>query len=1079
MLTTLTESSRLRAVWWATCLSAVVIAAGCASDSQTRTSTSHDAPPAAATADSVSSRFKLRPPDALSAMSPGSMSERQRRTAMEPLADVLAKIPEVKAEEKSDDVTPNDGALRAYGQARVAYEERDYRKALSLLEQAVALDDRFAAPYELLGQLYEGLGQRDRMLDAMGKAVRRDPRCVTGLYILATEAMDQDRVEEAVTLLGRAFAAKDRAIDPGMRYLVEFQFGQSLLRSGRVTAAEEAMAGYLRAEGPFGRSTTLPRQVYVAGLRRDAVLMLLGDAYLRMGDVAGAQQRYDRAAAGEDQPDAELTGRRIYAALLLGRFEPAEQLAVGMLTHTDDADAAMSLAKYVAAQTDQPGRFTRKLTDWYEQSQRGEQMALAVARVLGPADAEAFLTEHLAQSPADMAAYRALVKLYAPGSNDPGNGAKIVALTTKLAAQQPDHAGQYAAAMLESPLSYSQWDQALKARPDEERYSAVGWYLRGVVERQARHDESASAAFAKALDRNPDFVPAQEAEIEKEIADGDIQRALGLIEGSAQKDHPRLQLLKALALSLTGDVTRAMGALQPLVDKYPKNNEYLLAMAQLWRRSRRFDRAEQTGERMLANDPTYESAYELLFQIYEEDQPDATKFTQLLAKARATIPTGRVTWRKLARYHMMRNEPDQAEKVLRTLVQRYPKDAEGLRDWVGLLARGKRLDEAEKLLTGLLDADATNGAALDLLQEVAKQLDHNEVFYSRLEAFLKRLPASVENYSQLAALYDRWGKTEAGVEAVNKALAMKPDDVVPLYVQMCRLYEGGKRYDRAEKAIDQAIEARGDRPALYAIKAWLLHEAKRDDSAVKVLEDAIGKLPDQAADLRLELARLYASMDKTDLAIAQVDRVIAANQGNAADLYCLQASLLAGKRDSQKLIEKILLKALASEPDHPGANNDLGYQWADAGVNLTRAEQMIRKAVTAEPENAAYLDSMGWVQYKLGRFDQAVLWLNRATRQPNGDDPVVRDHLGDAMWRTGREEQAKRIWTEALAALEREAKKPNDRQGDELSPDHLKLLPVLREKLKAIGQEPGPVLAPVPEHPVQTVPPEQPAPAMQ
>ncbi|MFA7237591.1 MAG: tetratricopeptide repeat protein [Phycisphaeraceae bacterium] len=318
MLTTLTESSRLRAVWWATRLSAVVIAAGCAATSPTQTSTSNGAPSATtADAGSASLPSNLRPPDVLSGMALEPMNDQRRRTAMMPLADVLAKIPQVKAEEKSDDVTPNDGALRAYGQARVAFEERDYRKALSLLERAVALDDRFAAPYELLGQLYEGLGQRERMLEAMGKAVRRDPRCVTGLYILATEAMEQDRVEEAVTLLGRAYLAKDRAMDPGMRYLVEFQFGQALLRSGRVAAAEEAMAGYLRAEGPFGRSTTLPRQVYVAGLRRNAVLMMLGDAHLQTGDVAGAQQRYDRAAVGEDQPDAAITGRRIYAAMLL------------------------------------------------------------------------------------------------------------------------------------------------------------------------------------------------------------------------------------------------------------------------------------------------------------------------------------------------------------------------------------------------------------------------------------------------------------------------------------------------------------------------------------------------------------------------------------------------------------------------------------------------------------------------------------------------------------------------------------------------------------------------------------------
>ncbi len=74
--------------------------------------------------------------------------------------------------------------------------------------------------------------------------------------------------------------------------------------------------------------------------------------------------------------------------------------------------------------------------------------------------------------------------------------------------------------------------------------------------------------------------------------------------------------------------------------------------------------------------------------------------------------------------------------------------------------------------------------------------------------------------------------------------------------------------------------------------------------------------------------------------------------------------------------------------------NDLGYLWADENRHLSRAMKMIRKAVEAEPDNGAYRDSLGWVLYRLGRYEEAIAELEKAAeRQPDG---VIFDHLGDA-----------------------------------------------------------------------------------
>jgi tetratricopeptide (TPR) repeat protein len=90
--------------------------------------------------------------------------------------------------------------------------------------------------------------------------------------------------------------------------------------------------------------------------------------------------------------------------------------------------------------------------------------------------------------------------------------------------------------------------------------------------------------------------------------------------------------------------------------------------------------------------------------------------------------------------------------------------------------------------------------------------------------------------------------------------------------------------------------------------------------------------------------------------------------------------------------------------------------WAEKGQNLAEAEEFIRRALEQEPENAAYLDSLGWVLYQQGRYQEALSHLERAMAHSADDpDPTVHEHLGDLYDKLGRRAEAIASWERAIA----------------------------------------------------------------
>jgi len=194
-----------------------------------------------------------------------------------------------------------------------------------------------------------------------------------------------------------------------------------------------------------------------------------------------------------------------------------------------------------------------------------------------------------------------------------------------------------------------------------------------------------------------------------------------------------------------------------------------------------------------------------------------------------------------------------------------------------------------------------------------------------------------------------------------------------------------------------------------------LFQLGRRDAAVEVLSALARDYPDLAA-VHTALGDALRRLERFDEAIAAysaaVDLVDLSQQRYWFLLYARAISY--ERSDMWDEAEADFRAALELEPDQPNVLNYLGYSLVEQNRNLDEALDMIQRAVSARPDSGYIVDSLGWVFYRLGRFEEAVSPMERAVELlPN--DPIVNDHLGDVYWMVGRFREAEFQWSRALS----------------------------------------------------------------
>ena len=239
-------------------------------------------------------------------------------------------------------------------------------------------------------------------------------------------------------------------------------------------------------------------------------------------------------------------------------------------------------------------------------------------------------------------------------------------------------------------------------------------------------------------------------------------------------------------------------------------------------------------------------------------------------------------------------------------------------------------------------------------------------------------------------------------------------------VLLALLLDGRGRVAEALQVLDSVPTSDPLAAQAQDTAARILIDEKRFDEAFRLARSAASAPSATVSDLA-RLGDVYAGMKRYNEAADAYGRAVnlARAQGLQSELwplYLLQASALEDA-DRWPETKQALHAAMALAPDQPLILNFLGYAKLERGEDLDAAEAMIRKASALAPDDASITDSLGWALYKRGRYADAIEALQRAAAKDPGQ-PEIHEHLGDALYASGRRYEARFAWNAALLTAE-------------------------------------------------------------
>jgi Flp pilus assembly protein TadD len=337
---------------------------------------------------------------------------------------------------------------------------------------------------------------------------------------------------------------------------------------------------------------------------------------------------------------------------------------------------------------------------------------------------------------------------------------------------------------------------------------------------------------------------------------------------------------------------------------------------------------------------------------------------------------------ELAVLMLVQATPDKndAAKSLASFLKTYPNARDVRVAYARILIEQKQYDTARSEFETLLKAQPNDLSALYALGMLSAQTSDLKSAEKYLTAYLGALaksPDEERDPTQALLMLAQIAEERKDPEGALRWLAQIDSSDAYLGAQIKRAQIIAKRGDMAAARIllsELKPQTEREQTQIIVAEAQLLRDANQPAAALAVLEAAIKRFP-----------------KNTDL------------------LY--DYAMVAEKSNKMELMESTLRKVIELAPDNQHAYNALGYSLAERNIRLPEALTLIEKALQLAPEDPFIMDSMGWVQFRLGKLKEAEETLRRAYQlRP---DPEIATHLGEVLWVKGQKEDAQKLWRDA------------------------------------------------------------------
>jgi tetratricopeptide (TPR) repeat protein len=496
------------------------------------------------------------------------------------------------------------------------------------------------------------------------------------------------------------------------------------------------------------------------------------------------------------------------------------------------------------------------------------------------------------------------------------------------------------------------------------------------------------------------------------------------IEPNNVDDH----LLLGRLYRLNNDLTKAETEFKTAVKLQPDSEEAVTTLAYLYNEEGDATRAVQ----VLSSVPDAGRSakmYSALGYTFEQQK----QYKDAISAYRHAIELDRDNLdaiRGLAENLMNDGQTDAALEQYKIIADANPEDAQTYLHMAEIYRKSGKFDlalenlkKAETMvqdsievpynMAAVYQAQGRYDEAAQTLQDLLKRTEKPDNSYTQGErnnraVFLERL----------GTVYRDQEKHAEAVEVFRKMIALGDDNAVRGYQQVIDTYREAKQWPQATAAAKEAVQKLPNDRGLHMVYAAQLADAGQPDKALADVHSLLKGTPEDR-DVYITLAQMNTRLKRWDDAQQALDKAeqLSTKPDDKEYVYFLRGSSFERQKKYEQA-EEMFRKVLTLDPQNAMTLNYLGYMLADRGVKLEEALTLIKKAVDLDPSNGAYLDSLGWAYFRLGKYEQSEEQLLKAS-QRIGTDPTVHDHLGDLYQKTGRLKLAAIHWERAVAEWNR------------------------------------------------------------
>jgi tetratricopeptide (TPR) repeat protein len=426
------------------------------------------------------------------------------------------------------------------------------------------------------------------------------------------------------------------------------------------------------------------------------------------------------------------------------------------------------------------------------------------------------------------------------------------------------------------------------------------------------------------------------------------------------------------------------------------------------------------------------AAYTRFCATHSVEHPELASTAEKVSEEALTrFPRDPVAYDNAARFQLAAGNRAKAEQVMEQALKQTSSDPQYWLDTGRVAQEVWPLADSDKHAEHLRKINAFFEKAEKLAQDSAiepaslvvadyylfsNQLDHSAAICDRL---VKR-SGSYDARKRLWRLYEAMEKPDDSLKALEDLVKAFPNDVEHREL-LAKNYVEKRDYDKALVQYQAALQAGGGALQDYLRICILLHDLKQPDKYLQFTQRTVQLFPGEPRALYhealaqnqnknyVESARLFEEAEK----LAQTRAPDLLSDGfHFVHGVALERS---GRYDDAAIQFEKSIQLTPNDDPHRAASamNYLGYMWLERGEHLDKAEELIRKANEYEPDNAAYMDSLGWLHFKTGKVEQALTELldaEKKLKEVEPDDAEILDHIAQAYEKSGQRSKAEEYW---------------------------------------------------------------------